>query len=56
MAKVEEFNKFDFFNAFSEKQLAELIKVTGKKTTQRVPTFTRRVIGPTRFLLFPKAG
>ncbi|MGD8980760.1 MAG: cyclic nucleotide-binding domain-containing protein [Desulfobacterales bacterium] len=31
MAKVEEFNKFDFFNAFSEKQLAELIKVTGKK-------------------------
>jgi len=32
MAKVEEFNKFDFFNAFSEKQLAELIKVTGKKT------------------------
>jgi CRP-like cAMP-binding protein len=32
MARVEEFNKFDFFNAFSEKQLAELIKVTGKKT------------------------
>jgi len=32
MTKVDEFNKFDFFNAFSEKQLAELIKVTGKKT------------------------
>jgi len=31
MTKVEELNKFDFFNAFSEKQLAELIKVTGKK-------------------------
>jgi len=31
MTKVEELNKFDFFNAFSEKQLAELIKITGKK-------------------------
>ena len=32
MAKVEDFNKFDFFNAFSEKQLAELVKITEKKS------------------------
>jgi CRP/FNR family transcriptional regulator len=35
MEKVEEFNKFDFFNAFSEKQLAELIKVTETKTFKK---------------------
>jgi len=32
MTKVDDFNKFDFFNAFSEDQLAELAKVTEKKT------------------------
>jgi len=35
MAKVDDFNKFDFFNAFSEKQLAELVKVTEKKTFKK---------------------
>jgi len=35
MAKVDDFNKFDFFNAFSEKQLAELAKVTEKKTFKK---------------------
>ena len=35
MTKVDEFNKFDFFNAFSEKQLAELIKVTETKTFKK---------------------
>ena len=35
MTKVDEFNKFDFFNAFSEKQLAELAKVTEKKTFKK---------------------
>jgi CRP/FNR family transcriptional regulator len=35
MAKVGDFNKFDFFNAFSEKQLAELIKVTETKTFKK---------------------
>jgi CRP/FNR family transcriptional regulator len=32
MTKADDFNKFDFFNAFSEKQLAELAKVTEKKS------------------------
>ena len=35
MTKVGDFNKFDFFNAFSEKQLAELIKVTETKTFKK---------------------
>jgi CRP/FNR family cyclic AMP-dependent transcriptional regulator len=35
MTKVDDFNKFDFFNAFSEKQLAELAKVTEKKTFKK---------------------
>jgi CRP/FNR family cyclic AMP-dependent transcriptional regulator len=35
MTKVDEFNKFDFFNAFSEKQLAELAKVAEKKTFKK---------------------
>jgi CRP/FNR family transcriptional regulator, cyclic AMP receptor protein len=32
MTKVGDLNKFDFFNAFSEKQLAEIVKVTDNKT------------------------
>ncbi len=32
MTKVGDFKKFDFFNAFSEDQLAELVKVTELKT------------------------
>ena len=35
MTKVTDFNKFDFFNAFSEKQLAELVKVTETKTFKK---------------------
>ena len=35
MTKVDDFNKFDFFNAFSEKQLADLAKVTEKKTFKK---------------------
>ena len=35
MTKVDDFNKFDFFNAFSEKQLAELAKATEKKTYKK---------------------
>lgn len=35
MTKVGDFNKFDFFNAFSEKQLAELVKVTETKTFKK---------------------
>ena len=35
MARVEEFNKFDFFNAFSEKQLAEIAKITETKTFKK---------------------
>jgi CRP/FNR family cyclic AMP-dependent transcriptional regulator len=35
MTKVDDFNKFDFFNAFSEKQLAELAKVAEKKTFKK---------------------
>jgi CRP/FNR family cyclic AMP-dependent transcriptional regulator len=35
MTKVDDFNKFDFFNAFSEKQLAELVKVTETKTFKK---------------------
>lgn len=32
MIKVDDFNTFDFFNAFSKDQLAALAKVTEKKT------------------------
>ena len=35
MTKVGDLNKFDFFNAFSEKQLAELAKVTETKTFKK---------------------
>ena len=35
MTKVGDFNKFDFFNAFSEKQLAELVKVAETKTFKK---------------------
>jgi len=35
MTKVDDFNKFDFFNSFSEKQLAELAKATEKKTYKK---------------------
>jgi len=35
MTKVGDLNKFDFFNAFSEKQLAELTKVTETKTYKK---------------------
>lgn len=35
MTKVTDFSKFDFFNAFSEKQLAELVKVTETKTFKK---------------------
>jgi CRP/FNR family cyclic AMP-dependent transcriptional regulator len=35
MTKIEDFNKFDFFNAFSEKQLTELAKVAEKKTFKK---------------------
>jgi len=35
MTKVDEFNKFDFFNAFSENQLAELAKVAETKTFKK---------------------
>ncbi len=35
MTKVNDLNKFDFFNAFSEKQLAELVKVTETKTFKK---------------------
>jgi CRP/FNR family cyclic AMP-dependent transcriptional regulator len=35
MTKVGDFNKFDFFNAFSEKQLAELAKVTETKSFKK---------------------
>lgn len=35
MTKVGDFNKFDFFNAFSEKQLAEIAKITETKTFKK---------------------
>ena len=35
MTKVDDFNKFDFFNAFSEKQLAEIAKITETKTFKK---------------------
>jgi CRP/FNR family cyclic AMP-dependent transcriptional regulator len=35
MTKVDDFKKFDFFNAFSKDQLAELAKVTEKKTFRK---------------------
>ncbi|MGA9178265.1 MAG: cyclic nucleotide-binding domain-containing protein [Desulfobacterales bacterium] len=35
MTKVEEFNKFDFFNAFSKDQLAGLAKLTETKTFKK---------------------
>jgi CRP/FNR family transcriptional regulator, cyclic AMP receptor protein len=35
MTKVDDFNKFDFFNAFSKDQLAGLAKVTETKTFKK---------------------
>ena len=35
MTKIDDFNKFDFFNVFSEKQLAELAKITDTKTFKK---------------------
>ena len=35
MTKVDEFNKFDFFNAFSKDQLAGLAKLTETKTFKK---------------------
>ncbi|MDH3572416.1 MAG: cyclic nucleotide-binding domain-containing protein [Desulfobacteraceae bacterium] len=35
MTKVGDFNKFDFFNAFSEKQLVEIAKITETKTFKK---------------------
>lgn len=35
MTKVDDFNKFDFFNAFSKDQLAGLAKVTETKTYKK---------------------
>ena len=35
MTKVDDFNKFDFFNAFSKDQLANLGKVTETKTFKK---------------------
>lgn len=35
MTKIDDFNEFDFFNAFSEDQLAKLVKVTEKKAFEK---------------------